>query len=468
MRFLPALTAAALTALAAAPAAHAGRGPCLAGVKGSPKCQTWDAKIAVVDDGDTVQARIKQGKRLGQRQSVRVNGIQAMELHSYSRKRGRRGDCHSIEATRRLEQLVNHRWVRLTAQKAGSRTTGEGGRVRLRRSIAVKRGGRWMDVGSVLIAEGHALPFPNGDEWASNGPYSRLAQDAASHGLGIWNPTACGGARPSQVGTLMLKVKWDAEDDDRRNINGEWVRITNVAATPLSVGGWSLRDSHFRGPRSGPKKGRGYIFPANTVVPAQSSIRVHVGRGSNSATELYWGLRESIFENASSDRKSAGDGAYLFDPSGNLRAYSMYPCRAGSCADPLAGKVSVKARYMGLDHEWVTIRNNSPAPVFLYQYELESSPWFLEFGLRDVLPPGHEFVVWIGQPHEIPLGAPGASRDFVFPVAGRYPFAAAVGFKSWGHRDALLGDGKDVVTLRNPHGTPVACDAWGGMRCPKV
>jgi endonuclease YncB( thermonuclease family) len=469
MRSLPALIAAAvLTVLAIAPAAHAGRGPCLAGVPGSPKCQTWEAKIAVVDDGDTVQARVKQGRKLGPRQSVRINGVQAMELHSYSRKRGRRGDCHSIEATRRLEQLVNHKWVRLTAQRASSRTTGEGGRLRLRRSIAVKRGGRWIDVGSVLIAEGHGLPFPNGDEWASNGPYSRLAQDAAARGRGIWNPTACGGARPSQVGVLKLKVKWDAEDNDKHNINGEWVRVTNVSAAPLSLAGWSLRDSHFRGARSGPKKGRGYVFPSSAVVPPLSSVRVHVGRGSNSATELYWGLNESIFENATSDRKSAGDGAYLFDPRGNLRAYSMYPCRGGTCHDPLAGKVSVTARYLGLDHEWVTVRNNSAAPVNLDEYELESSPWFFEFGAHDVLPPGHSVVVWIDRPHEIPLGAAGVRRDFVNPVAGRYPFAEAVAFKSWGHRDALLGDGKDVVTLRNPHGTPVTCDAWGGMRCPKV
>ena len=40
------------------------------------------------------------------------------------------------------------------------------------------------------------------------------------------------------------------------------------------------------------------------------------------------------------------------------------------------GKVDVKARYEGLEHEWVTITNTSSAPISLNGYELESVPWF--------------------------------------------------------------------------------------------
>jgi len=468
MRFsLLAVLTAALTVSVAVPAANAARGPCLAGAENSPTCQLWEAKIDVVDDGDTVKARIKQGGRLGPRQSVRINGLQAMELHSYSRKQGRRGDCHSIEATQRLEQLINKKMVRLTAQRASSRATGEGGRTRLRRSIAVKRGGTWIDVGAVMLAEGHALWLPNANEWASNRVYSRIAQEAAARRRGIWNPTACGGARSSRTSGLSLKVKWDAEDDDRRNVNGEWIRITNGSALPVSVGGWWLRDSHFRGPHHGPKKGRGFIFPSGAVVPAGGSIKVHVGRGSNSATAFYWGLSESIFENASSDDRAVGDGAYLFDTHGNLRAFSMYPCRAGNCADPLAGKVDVEARYMGEEHEWVTIRNTSAAPISLEQYELESRPWFYEFGQEMVLNPGKSVVVWISKPHAIPLGEAGVRRVFIDPVRGLAPFTDASFFESW-DRYKLLADRRDVVTLRNPLGGPVACDAWGGESCPQA
>jgi endonuclease YncB( thermonuclease family) len=469
---LPALIAGAMTALVFAPTAGAATAPCVAGVPGSPKCTAWEARIGVVEDGDTVQARIKKGGRLSPRQSVRINGLQAMEIHNYSHGVKRAGDCHSLEASRRLSQLIGGKMVRLTAQKAGSTTTGEGGRVRARRSIAFKKGGRWVDVGAIMLAEGHALWFPNGAEWASNGPYSRIAQSAAARRKRIWNPAACG-AGPASTSQLQLKLKWNAEDDDAKNINGEWIRITNPGDLPVSLAGWNLRDSHFRGPRKGAKKGRGFLFPGNAVVPARGAIKVHVGRGPNSATELHWGLGETIFENATEDKTKVGDGAYLFDPRGNLRAFSMYPCRAGNCTDPLAGRVSVSARYQGaLDgrgqiHEWVTIRNSSSAPISLYQYELESVPWFYEFTPRDVVQPGKAITLWIDEPHPVPPSVGSPLRVSAVPGVGLFQVVQQDGFRSWNYRDALLGDGKDVVTLRNPQGAPVACDAWG-MRCPTV
>ena len=180
---------------------------------------------------------------------------------------------------------------------------------------------------------------------------TKLAQEAAAKRKNLWNPTGCG-TGPAPTAAFSMKLKWDADGGpggvpDEKNVNGEWVRLSNPTAAPVAIGNWWLRDSHFRGPRAGNFKGRGYQLPKNAVIPAAGSIRVHVGRGGNSASEFYFGLSETIFENASNDKKKAGDGAYLFDPKGNLRAHSMYPCRAGNCSDPLAGKVQVTARYQG-------------------------------------------------------------------------------------------------------------------------
>lgn len=463
-RTLFGLLIAVVTALSVAPAASAARGPCIPGYS-SAKCITWEAKIGVVDDGDTVQARIKKGSTLGPRQSVRVNGLQAMEILNYSHGAKRSGHCNAVKASARLAQLVQGKMVRLTAVKANSAAVGE--RFRLRRSISFKQGGKWVDAGAIMIQEGWALPFPNQDEWASNGPYIKLAQEAALRGRNLWNPKACG-TGPAASNPLVLKVKWDAEDVDSNNLNGEWVRITNNGVTPMSLGGWSLRDSHFRGSKkTGPAKGRGLMLP-NAVVPAGGSIRVHVGRGSNSATDLYWGLGESIFGNATNDKHMIGDGAYLFDPKGNLRAHSIYPCRV-NCSDPLAGKVQVTARYNGVEYEWIYVKNTSAAPISLYQYELESSPWFYEFNQDDIVLPGKSVVVWIDKPtRTVPPrnGAPAIvpTRPGLLPFGDTQPN----GFRSWGHSEPLLSDNKDVVTLRNPGGMPVTCDAWGGEKCPKI
>src|SRR5688500_8743256 len=186
MRMLLALGIAVLLAAVALPqAASARRGPCIPGQK-KPTCRIWTGKVKPVDDGDTINVDIA-GDLTSRRLKVRLIGVQAMELRSYSRYHGRSGECHAVEAAERVEQLLApaHGRVRVAAISAHSRS---GGRGRLRRSIAVKRHGGWVDVGEVLLREGLALWFPNAVEWAWNGKYARLAEEAARRGVGIWNP----------------------------------------------------------------------------------------------------------------------------------------------------------------------------------------------------------------------------------------------------------------------------------------
>ena len=411
---LLAIVAAVFTALVLAPAANAKRIPCVLGEK-SPKCLVWTAKVHLADDGDTVKARILKGKKFGPRERVRVTGIQAPELFNYSRK-SRRGACMGVEATETLEHLVHNSTVRLLAQKANSRSIGDT-RIRWRRSIQVQRGGKWIDPAAELLKRGLALWFPNGQEWAWNGTYARLAEEAAAKGIGIWNPEACGKPGPSASSPLSIKPKWDGENKDRAS--GEWIRITNhdpLNSVPLA--GWAVRDSHLRGDKHKP----GYKFPSSAVIPPADSIVVNVGEGANDATTFHWGFpeKETIFENASNDKKQAGDGAYLFDPDGELRAYAQYPCRV-TCDEPLNGKISVTARYQGLEHEWVTLTNTSTEAVSLYEYELENSPWFYEFGPRDILDPGSSMVVWVSKPHSVPITNGSRTLTAAVPGIGLVP-----------------------------------------------
>src|SRR5687768_13566872 len=218
-------------ALIAAPTASAAKVPCVVGTKG-PKCKVWTAKVKFAADGDTFRPRIKEGKKWTPRgqKTVRMTGIQAPELKSYSRVKGRYGNCMAVEAAETLGNLIRRSKVRLVAMKSRSATAG--GRHRLRRTVQVKRGGKWIDPAMVLLEKGLALWLPNGsDEWAWNGVYGRIAEEAAARGVGIWNPNACTGGSASQAvpDTLRLKVKWDAEGtDSRKTANGEWVRIHNT------------------------------------------------------------------------------------------------------------------------------------------------------------------------------------------------------------------------------------------------
>jgi micrococcal nuclease len=460
-------------ALVAVPSAHAKRVPCVVGTK-APKCKAWTAKVKFAADGDTFRPRIKEGKKWTPRgqKTVRMTGIQAPELKSYSRAHGRSGNCMGVEAAEQLEKLIKRRTVRLVAMKGASTTAG--GRHRLRRTVQVKKGGKWIDPAMVMLEKGLVLWLPNGsDEWAWNGVYGRLAEEAAARGVGLWNPNACSknASAAAAPDTLRLKVKWDAEGtDSRKTANGEWVRIHNDdPANPVSLKGWSLRDSDLRGQ----KMRSGYQFPANAVIPAGGSITVHVGSGNDHDGIFYWGENKVIFDNATNDKKQMGDGAYLFDDDSEMRGHLQYPCRA-TCAEPLDGKLGVTARYMGIEHEWVTIANRSTEWISLDEYEVENVPYFYEFTSRDVIAPGKAITLWLRRPHDVPADI-GGRKLLVTPAPGlSFPgltdFASTSSFLSWGFDKGVLADDGDVVVVRNPAGAPVAgaCDVWGGFRCPKT
>ena len=421
--------------LVAAAPAHAARpsAPCL-GKRTLSMCHVWTGTVAKVSDGDTIAVDIdRDGTRRPAR--VRITGIQAMELTEYSRVKGRAGECHGVDATERLEQLVNESGgrVRLAAQDPASTTFGP--RRRLRRQVSVRQNGVWTDAGALLLQEGLALWFASEEEWAWNGRYSRLAEDAAARGVGLWDGRSCG---IDQLGpaanAVRLKVKWNANGDDGQDLNGEWVRITNTDALhPLNLAGWWFRDSALRR----------YVFPPGAVVLASGSIRLRIGAGRDRSNTYHWGLTGPAFDNATNDRKQKGDGGYLFDPHGNLRAHVQYPCRT-TCHEPLADKVELDTHYD--TPEYVRVRNKSNRTISLYQYEIERAPWFYEFDRNSLLLPGQRLDLYLQR-------GQGSGTAFT---------------RSWGQPDSSLADQAGVVTLRNPLGAPVVCDAWGGAACPDV
>jgi micrococcal nuclease len=296
----------AVTLLVAAPAAAEARtGPCLPD-GGGPRCHLWVGKVVHVHDGDTIEVRAG-----GRNLRVRITGIQAMEQTVYSSyATRRRGECHAVAATDRLERLVrgSRGIVRLAAQRRSSRSGH-----RWRRSVAVRDGDGWRDVGRVLVAEGHALWLTNPDEWAWNAIYAEAAERAREQRLRLWHPDACG-AGPSAEADLDVRVNWDADGVDVENPNGEWIRVVNRSDREVPLAGWWVRDSALRR----------YRFPSWAKVGARDSVTVRVGRGNARGSVFHWGLGAPAFENPIGDGRNVGDGAYLFDPDGDLRASAMY------------------------------------------------------------------------------------------------------------------------------------------------
>jgi endonuclease YncB( thermonuclease family) len=417
------LFALALLAIPAG-AAAATRGPCGVGAQ-SPACYFWTGKVTFVGDGDTLSVKLDHSKSAVH---VRITGINATEEYVHTSSADDRvGECHANEATARLEQLIRAGGgrVRLSAQDPASNSRG-----RLRRAVAVKVNGRWRDVGRTLISEGHALWLENGSEWAWNTSYSILAQRAAARHLGIWNPDYCA---PGPAAELKLWVNSDADGGDLDNPNGEWVRIKNTdPVNSLPLGGWWVRDSDLRR----------YVFPAGEVVPPDSTVTVDVGRGTDVPPgTLFWNLRAPVFDNASSNGKGAGDGAYLFDYDGDLRAYMQYPCRV-SCSDKLQGKVRVEATYKPKD-EFVTLTNTSGSPIDLEGYRLSTPGYGYAFTPPSVIAPGEAMRVYTQ-----------GSADEDTPLV-----------KHWGLRTPVLGNTSDKVKLSTFDYIDIGCQAWGSASC---
>lgn len=180
----------------------------------------------------------------------------------------------------------------------------------MRRSLAVQdTGGTWVDPAAVLIREGLALWMPDDVEYLPNSSYPYLALQAAGDRKGLWNTDACG-AGPSRNASLRVTVQPKGD---------ETVTVQNLGAKPVNLANWRVRDSSYHG-----KRGRGYRLPTGTVVPAGGAIVVHIGKDKNAGGHYYWNLKNPLFDDVTGAPTLMADGAYLFDPDGDLRAAHQY------------------------------------------------------------------------------------------------------------------------------------------------
>jgi len=96
-------------------------------------------------------------------------------------------------------------------------------------------------------------------------------------------------------------INFDAPGNDHYNLNGEWVKITNIGSESTVLTGWTLSDN---------ENNHVYEFPSFILGPG-SSVTVYTGPGIDTATALYVGSRRAIWDND-------GDIAILRDVNGDL------------------------------------------------------------------------------------------------------------------------------------------------------
>ena len=134
-----------------------------------------------------------------------------------------------------------------------------------------------------------------------------------------------------------------------------------------------------------------------------------------------------------------GDGAYLFDPKGDLRAWLIYPCLV-SCSDPNQGALRVRAHFD--DPEYVSVTNVSGHRVDLFGYQVRM-PGAYAFPHGTVLDPGESVRAYVN-------GRPSSdSRDVLhMGIPGLY-----------------LPNRGGAVRVATFSEIDLDCDSWGNGRC---
>jgi hypothetical protein len=169
-------------------------------------------------------------------------------------------------------------------------------------------------------------------------------------------------------------------------------------------------------------------------------VTVYAGIGENSGTDFYWGLGAPVFENASKANPDIGDGAYLFDPQGDVRAWMIYPCKVG-CSNAAQGQVQMSAQPR--KDEYVSLRNTGGAPIDLEPYVLKSLPYSYAFAQGTVLGPGQTIRVHTeGDPSD------DTATD-----------------KWWGMSNQILDNSGDVASLETYNDIEIACTSYGTKSC---
>nr|WP_328765756.1 lamin tail domain-containing protein [Halomicroarcula rubra] len=127
-------------------------------------------------------------------------------------------------------------------------------------------------------------PVPPG----TKGDVVERARLDAGSGATDSTAVAADGGTTTREGTLSIEaVHADADGDERTNLNDEYVVFKNSGDASLDLSGWTVTD----------EAGKTYTFPDGYTLEAGSTVTLHTGSWSDSATDLYWDVGSPVWNN---------------------------------------------------------------------------------------------------------------------------------------------------------------------------
>ena len=112
---------------------------------------------------------------------------------------------------------------------------------------------------------------------------------------------------PARIATGDLRIDYILPDPSwEEGAQHEYVLIRNYDEVTIHLKGWQVKD----------ESGTTFTFPDVSLLPG-ASLRLHVAKGLNTATDIYWGRTGSVWNNG-------GDSGYLIDPTGRIVSGYFY------------------------------------------------------------------------------------------------------------------------------------------------
>jgi micrococcal nuclease len=242
--------------------------------------------VAEVVDGDTVHVRYANGSR----DTVRLLGVDTPETRGENdpgefegvpdTEVGRSclreyGDAATAYAVERLAD----REVELGFDPEEGRRGYYG---RLLAYVYVDGGQFNRD----LVAEGYARMYDS--SFVERPRYAAAERDARAAGRGLW---ACAadreGGAGGATGVVVAELHPDAEGDDARNLDDEYVVLQNAGDEPVDLSGWTVSD----------EVGQSYAFPDGATLAPGATLTLYTGSGTDGDGDYHWGRGRPVWNN---------------------------------------------------------------------------------------------------------------------------------------------------------------------------
>ncbi|MBN1299274.1 MAG: thermonuclease family protein [Actinobacteria bacterium] len=161
-----------------------------------------------------------------------------------------------------------------------------------------------------MVKKGFASAFTLPPDIKYQDLFIDAERTARSKNLGLWerseyNYVISVSGQKSQA-AISIEIHWDADGDDKKNMNDEYVSFKNNTDKNIDIGGWTVKDS-----ATNTYEFKKYCFKSC------DEITLYSGQGNDGEGNFYWKSNMPVWNNST-------DTLYLRDSKGLLVSIFSY------------------------------------------------------------------------------------------------------------------------------------------------